>query len=68
MAADMDELYNLGNDPWELNNLIDEPAEQDRVKRMMTAVWKRIGETGDWALMRPDYPILRLAPVGPHSS
>jgi len=62
---DIDELYNLDNDPDETQNLIDEPIHQDRADAMMRAIWRRIQETGDRTLEESHYFSLRLARVGP---
>ncbi len=62
---DFDELYNLEQDPWEMQNLIDEPAYRGRVEQMMSYVWQRIRDTNDHSLLNSHYPILRIAPVGP---
>jgi len=32
---------------------------------MTAAIWERVRGTGDTTLLRTDYPILRLARVGP---
>lgn len=62
---DIDELYNLDDDPWELHNLAEDPAHEDDLVRMATLMWRFVKETGDTALLNTHYPILRLAPVGP---
>jgi arylsulfatase A-like enzyme len=62
---DFDELYNLDDDPHEMNNLAAEPAYQDRLVQMAGRMWQRIRETGDHSLLETTYPILRMAPVGP---
>ena len=62
---DFDELYNLEEDPYELQNLGGDPAHQDRLRLMMTRAWQRVKETDDWPLLESTYPGLRLAPFGP---
>lgn len=62
---DFDELYNLADDPYEMNNLIDEPAHQDQVLALTKYAWTVIRDTGDHALWNSHYPILRWAPAGP---
>ena len=61
---DFDELYNLDDDPYELQNLIDCPAHQDILRTMAAQMWRKIRDTGDHALYRAKYPILRVAPFG----
>jgi len=63
---DFDELYNLEDDPAEMNNLARDPAHRDRVREMMKLIWQRIRDTGDHSLFNSHYPILRLAPYGPN--
>lgn len=62
---DFDELYNLEDDPFEMNNLIDDPSHEDIVKSLTHYAWSVIRDTGDRALLNSHYPILRLAPFGP---
>ncbi len=62
---DIDELYDLNNDPDETRNLIDEPIHQARADAMMRKIWRRIQETGDRTLEESHYFSLRLARVGP---
>lgn len=62
---DFDELYNLEEDPHELQNLAGVKENQEHVKHMMKLIWRRIRETGDHTLLNTDYPAVRLAPYGP---
>jgi arylsulfatase A-like enzyme len=62
---DFDELYNLTDDPYELRNLIDEPAHEEHVRRLMTRAWGIVRDSGDHALYRSGNWVLRLAPIGP---
>lgn len=62
---DIDELYNLDDDPWERTNLAGDPAYAERVSIMMAGVWKHLRDTGDHSVLNSQYPILRVAPVGP---
>lgn len=62
---DFDELYNLENDPHEMNNLARMPEHQDRLKQMMTDVWRIIQNTNDRALWETHYSPMRMAVVGP---
>ena len=62
---DVDELYNLEQDPYELHNLAEDLSYEDILIRMATLMWRFVRDTGDDALLNTHYPILRLAPVGP---
>ncbi len=62
---DYDELYNLEDDPNEMQNLVNEESQQDRVRKMMAKVWKRVRETGDRAILESHYFSMRFAAVGP---
>lgn len=62
---DFDELYNLQQDPYELNNLAKLPEYQEPLNQLATTMWQRIHTTGDHSLANSHYPILRVAPVGP---
>jgi arylsulfatase A-like enzyme len=62
---DFDELYNLKEDPYEMNNLAKNPNHRSRVQNMMSQMWKIWKETGDKTLLHSTYPILRVAPFGP---
>ena len=46
-AGDQCELYDLNNDPYEMNNLFDDPAQADRVRDMAARIRIWQGETGD---------------------
>jgi arylsulfatase A-like enzyme len=62
---DMDELYNLAQDPYELHNLAEDQSYEDILIKMATLMWQFVRDTGDDTLLNTHYPILRLAPVGP---
>ena len=62
---DYDELYDLENDPYETTNLIDEPDLQPVVRNLMTAIWKRVQQTGDRTIAESHYFSMRFAVVGP---
>ena len=62
---DIDELYNLANDPFEMRNLVELPEHKGTVKEMLGRVWDQIRRTGDHSLLNSDYPSLRLAEWGP---
>ncbi len=63
---DFDELYHLADDPLEVTNLIDRPEYADRVRQMMTGVWRRMHETGDTTLLNSHYHSMRFGVVGPN--
>jgi hypothetical protein len=62
---DFDELYHLEDDPYELNNLVDSPVCEERLRAMTARMWQRIQESGDHSLYNSHYPPLRVAPYGP---
>ncbi len=62
---DIDELYNLADDPWEMNNLAENPDYENKLREMCEFMWHKISESGDHSLLNSDYPILRVAPFGP---
>jgi len=43
---DTNELYDLENDPWEMNNLIRSPEYQEQVEIMLDDLWTWLEETG----------------------
>lgn len=65
---DFDELYYLPTDPDELNNLANDPAQEERLKRMMKEVWREIKETGDRTIEETHYFSMRMGLVGPDCS
>lgn len=60
---DFDELYDLKDDPEELNNLIDQPEYKETVHRLSRRIWKFAKETED-VCINP-YIMVGLAPFGP---
>ena len=48
-AGDQCELYDLNTDPFELNNLFDEPAQRDRIREMAARIRIWQDQTGDHA-------------------
>ena len=46
-AGDQCELYDLNNDPYEMNNLFNDPAQVDRIRDMAARIRIWQGETGD---------------------
>lgn len=43
---DANELYDLENDPWEMNNLIRSPEHQEIIQEMLDDLWTWLEETG----------------------
>ena len=62
---DIDELYNLDDDPHEMCNLAEDSNHQGQIRDLMALAWTTIRDTGDRALYNSHYPILRVAPFGP---
>ena len=62
---DYDELYNLDKDPYEMTNLINDPACRDQLYDLTKYMWQVIRDTGDRSLWNSQYPVLRVAPFGP---
>ena len=51
MPQPVEELYHTASDPWELNNLADEPNHQKRLARMRSATLNKMREIGDTGLV-----------------
>lgn len=47
----VEELYHTDQDPWELNNLADDPEHQERLARMRKATFDKMREIGDTGLV-----------------
>ena len=62
---DYDELYNLAADPFEMDNLAQDPAYAERLKAMTRQMWRIVVETGDHSLFNTQYASMRMAAVGP---
>ena len=62
---DFDEMYNLEDDPGEMNNLAEQADYTDQLRAMTALMWQKIEATGDHSLARSNYPPLRVAPYGP---
>ena len=45
--GDRDELYNLANDPWELENVVDDPANREVVAELRLRL-------ADWSIATED--------------
>ena len=62
---DFDELYDLEDDPWEMRNLVRDPACGEQLVHMTKLFWQYARETNDTPLVETLYPALRLGVVGP---
>jgi hypothetical protein len=51
MPQPAEELYHTEQDPWELNNLVNDPKHQDRLARMRSATLNKMREIGDTGLV-----------------
>jgi hypothetical protein len=47
----VEELYHTAKDPWELDNLVNDPKHQDRLARMRNATLNKMREIGDTGLV-----------------
>ncbi|MEM1070107.1 MAG: sulfatase/phosphatase domain-containing protein, partial [Planctomycetota bacterium] len=47
----VEELYHTDADPWELNNLVDDPKQQERLARMREATLSKMREIGDTGIV-----------------
>lgn len=54
-----EELYNLDQDPWELNNIVDDPACQDVADQLDDRLIRWMRQTGDPLLAGPITPARR---------
>ena len=64
-ALYIDELYNLNDDPYEMDNLIDRSEHRERYKSIMGMVLRFIHATGDTSLINWNYLAMRLTEFGP---
>jgi len=62
---DNDELYDLANDPHELQNLAGDPIQRPILEKLATRMWEIMHETGDKTMVEAQYGMFRFAPVGP---
>lgn len=63
---DFDEFYDLGIDPFEMTNLIDEPAYESTRRHMIQELWKFAAREDD-QIFNP-YGTVALMPYGPSSA
>ena len=61
---DMDELYDLREDPHETVNLADRPEYREVKRELVGRMWRFAAEEGDELIFNP-YPTVALAPWGP---
>lgn len=64
---DVDELYDLEDDPHELRNRAGDPAMRDVLVSMAAAMWAHVHETNDFTLAQAQDGMYRFLPVGPES-
>lgn len=62
---DWDELYDLSNDPYEMNNLASNPDYKEILEDMSKRMWRKVYQLGDYTLGNSDYGMFRFAPIGP---
>jgi arylsulfatase A-like enzyme len=62
---DLDELYDLAGDPYELHNLAQEAGMRPVLEEMAARMWQVIQTTGDANMIDAEYGMFRFAPVGP---
>ncbi len=65
---DFDELYNLSDDPWEMENLAGDESQRARVEAMMASIWQWVRSTGDRTIDESHYFSMRFAAVGPNAA
>lgn len=65
---DVDELYDLAADPYEMHNLALEPAYRPALEEMAGRMWEIARQTDDFNLYQAQYGMFRFAPVGPEWS
>jgi arylsulfatase A-like enzyme len=62
---DVDELYDLFADPYEMHNLAHDPAYLPVLEGMAGRMWDIARETDDFNMYQAQYGMFRFAPVGP---
>ena len=65
---DFDELYNLEDDPAEMNNLAHDEQYQDVIQDLVARIWRVIRDTGDRAILETHYYPMRFAAIGPNAA
>jgi arylsulfatase A-like enzyme len=64
-AFDYDELYDLEKDPFEMQNLVNDPSYQDLKTEMCKKMWQIVCDTDDTSLADATYYLMRFAPIAP---
>ena len=54
-----EEFYDSNNDPWEFNNLIDDPKYQDKIAEMRKHLDAWIKDTGDLGFILPETKLVK---------
>lgn len=62
-----DELYNLAEDPSEINNLAEDSDSKEILNNMARVMWRNMERIGDTTLLESGYATTRTAPLGPAS-
>ncbi|CAN5481731.1 sulfatase-like hydrolase/transferase [soil metagenome] len=62
---DYDELYNLIDDPDEMQNLAALPEHAATMKRLTAGMWAKVRDTNDKSLYQSHYYSMRIGAVGP---
>ncbi len=62
---DFDELYDLRNDPDELENLAVDHSHRTTYRELMARLWHELKRTQDRSLLETHYPPMRIGVVGP---
>ncbi|MEA3345042.1 MAG: DUF4976 domain-containing protein [Chloroflexota bacterium] len=63
---DFDELYDLQEDPYEIENLASDPAHEGVKRRLIDETWRWVERTED--VIFNSYPSVALVPYGPVES
>jgi arylsulfatase A-like enzyme len=65
---DLDEFYNLADDPHELHNRAHETSLRPLVEEMAARMWQVMRATGDANMVEAEYGMFRFAPLGPRAA
>jgi arylsulfatase A-like enzyme len=64
-AYDFDEMYDLCEDPAELENIAEDPSRVAEKEALLKRIWSKIHETGDTTMANAHYWSLRFFDLGP---